>query len=235
MNYENARKQLKNLHYLDEERLHKAALKLSKMTDKDVNVQAMFTENEEKKLARNLVKKYLDDYIIESISDKNTLKQLIYFEVIQYRLQKVTNKAHNENKSVPLKYLDSLHKNSNQIISLKETLGITHDKDAKQDSYGSFQDIMKKFAIHRKNNIADRTRLCPYCGEMIHFIMNMDKYDAKKHPFFQGRFLTNKLFIKLYKEKRITKKEFAVGLEVSEDYIDFLLKRVDRQYDSSDN
>lgn len=230
MKYEDAVNGLKGLHDMSGEKLHRAAVRRVKMADKDINVQSMFTANEEKKLARELAKKYLDDYIIESISDKNTLKQLIYFEVIQYRLQKITNKAHNENKSVPLKYLDSLHKNSNQIISLKDTLGITHDKDAKQDSYGSLASIMKKFSIHRKKNVAERTRLCPHCGEMIHFVMRMDKYESRKHSFFQGRFLTNKLFIRLYKEGRITKKEFAEeGLETSQDYIDFLLDRVDKR------
>jgi len=232
MDYEAAIRQLKNLSNMkgeeNKEKLHQAALKQIKVMDKDLNVQSMFPTREEKSLSKKLLKKYIDDYTIESISDKNTLKQLIYFEVIQYRLQQVTNKAHDENKSVPLKYLDSLHKNSNQIIALKETLGITHDNNIKEDSYNSLNDIKKKFSIWRRQNVAERTRLCPHCGKMIHFIMRMDSYDAKKHPFFQGRFLTNKLFLKLYKEGRITRKEYSEGLEVSLDYISFLLKKIDK-------
>jgi len=227
MDIEDAKKKIKNLgHNYSPEELEEKAKKYLRATDKDLSVVTMFDTSEEKSLAKKFLNKYLDDYTIETIADKNTLKHLIYFEIIQQRLEKITNKVHGENKAVPLKYLDALHKNAEQITRLKETLGITHTKDSKKDSYQDLQILMKKFAIHRKENIAERTRVCPYCGELIHFIMKMDSYEGKKHPFFKGRFITNKHLLKLYKDEIITKEDVAKILEVSTDYIDWIIEKL---------
>ena len=262
MDLETAKKQLRNLQFLkdDEEKLLASAKRKVKLADKDLNTASMFSDRREQILAKNLLKKYLDDYVIETIADKNTLKQLIYFEVIQYRLQEITNSVHSENKAVPLKYLDSLHKNSNQIISLKQTLGITHEKDNKGNLYQNLGNLMKKFAIWRKENIGERTIVID--GKVLRLKLRVDKYEVAKHPFFKGRFLTNKKLLKLYKEALelskwisnhkdikiiienglifltsgedklklpiILKPTLAEVLEVSTDYIDFIVDKIEK-------
>jgi hypothetical protein len=42
----------------------------------ELDIAHLFSDSEEKKLGVELSKKYLTDYVIESISDKNTLKQV---------------------------------------------------------------------------------------------------------------------------------------------------------------
>lgn len=230
MDLESAKNQLRNLPHLrnNEEKLLVAAKRRVKTSSKDLDTSAMFPDRKEQNLARNLLKKYVDDYTIETIADKNTLKQLVYFEVIQYRLQEVTNAAHNEHKAVPLKYLDSLHKNSNQIINLKQTLGITHEKDNKGSMYDNIQNVMKKFAIHRRENIGERSHVCGKCGTVLRLLVRSDKYDCNIHPFFKGRFLTNKHLLELYKNNTITKDDVCKILEVSSDYLDWYIDKIEK-------
>lgn len=184
----------------NEEKILISSKKKLKPIEDDFGVTSIFSDRQEKRISKMLLTKYLDDYTIETIADKNTLKQLIYFEVIQHRLERITNEAHKENKAVPLKYLDSLHKNSNQIINLKQTLGITHEKDGKGDLYSDLDNVMKKFANWRKENIAERTLFVD--GKPVLLKMRTDKYDASKHPFFKGRFLTSPTLLKLYKDTK---------------------------------
>ena len=201
-NSESVRKQLKRIHISkrNEEKLLLASKKKLTPIEDDLSVGGIFSDRREKLLARMLLKKYLEDYTIETVSDKNTLKQLIYFEVIQHRLERITNQAHKENKAVPLKYLDSLHKNSNQIVNLKQTLGLTHEKQGKGDLYSDLSNVMKKFANWRKENIAERTLFVD--GKPMLLKMRVDSYDASKHPFFKGRFLTSPTLLKLYKDTK---------------------------------
>ncbi len=237
MDIESAKKQIGNLPNFqgNPEKLLKAAKKRVKLSDKDLDAGIMFSDDKEKRLAKILLKKYLDDYTIETIADKNTLKQLIYFEVIQYRLQKVTNDAHNEHKAVPLKYLDSLHKNSNQIIALKQTLGITHEKANKSNAYQHIEAIKKKFKNWADENVAERSCICGHCGETLILRLRMDKYDVNKHPFFKGRFITNKHLLKLYKNDVISKKDVSLILDVSTDYVDWYIEKIEIKEQGADS
>jgi hypothetical protein len=237
MEFEKAKDRLKGLPNLknNEEKLNLAAQKLTKLTDKDLNVAAQFVDKTEKKMARDLLKKYIDDYTIETISDKNTLKQLIYFEIIQIRVQNQVNDAKKNDNAVPLKYIDTLHKNSNQIIALKNTLGITHSTGGKEDTYSSLKTLMKKFAVWRKENVTDRAMVCGHCGKVNMLKLRANMYDPVKHPFFQGRFITNKVLLRLYKEGRMSKEEYAEALGVSTDYVDFFIEKIEKKLDAREN
>lgn len=231
MEVEKAINKLKNLGQNKDkspEEILELAKKEVKLSDKDLNISSMFSDKEEKKLGKALLKKYLDDYTIENISDKITLKQLIYLEIMLVRMQGIINIQFGKTKSVPLKMLRPLHETIDKILDLKNSLGIIDKQDDKSDDYKDLNTLMKKFAIWRKNNIADRTLLCPHCGEMALLKMRIDKYDAIKHPFFKGRFLTNPELIRLYKENKITKEDFSKVLKVPLDYIDFIVKNVER-------
>lgn len=227
MNFKQAKKKLSGLrHYKgNEEKLNKDAEKLVKLTDKDLDVASMFIDKEEKKQAKSLLRKYLDDFSIENISDKNSLKQLIYCEIIQIRLQTILNELSKPGQSLPLQMLEALQKNSDKINDFKAKLNLVSEKQGKTSGFDAYQDFLKRIKIWCKNN-PSRHRPCPHCGKQIKLIMRPDVWDASKHGFFPyDRVIGNKHLISLYKQNKLNKKDLALILEVSEDYIDWLVKK----------
>lgn len=194
----------------------------------DMDVDSLFTSTGEQKAARVLLSKYLQDYELETISDKNILKQLIYLEVFQARLQTSAEVFQKENKAVPLQILDSIHKNVDKIILLKEKLGLTKDiKSAQNDSFKILQTIEHKAKVWRENNQATRRRVCPHCSKIVLWKIRPEAWESQKHPFFKDRILGNVHIIKLYKEERLSKEDVAAIFECSTDYIEWLIKRWD--------
>jgi len=206
-----------------DERLMEMAEQRVVMGDSDLDITRRFVDREEQTLAKDLLKKYCKDYVIETISDKNTLKQLIYLEVIQNRLETSMNQLHTENKAVPLQIMDSLHKNIDEIIVLKETLGIT--KKNKEQDVNPIEILKKKFKKWRENNQGSRTLVCPHCSKMILLKIRTEVWEAQKHPFFKDKILANVGLVKLYKEGKLNKEDVALILECSPDYIDWLIPK----------
>lgn len=193
----------------------------------DVAVKTLFSDSGEKKLANELLKRYTREYSIESVSDKNTLMHLIYLEVVNKRQQVILNKFHDESKAAPLPLIDSIHKNMNMILQLKNSLGLLKDKkQAEQsDGYKALEGLKKKFKVWLGENQGSRTLICPHCSKMTLLKIRTDQWEAQKHPFFKDRILGNESLIKLYKEKILTKEQCAAILEVSPDYMDWLVDK----------
>lgn len=192
--------------------------------DVELDVNSLFIDPKEKKLAKELLKRYLRDYTVETISDKNTLKQIIYFEVNHLRLQEHVNRFNEESKVVPMQLQKGMIENSNQILTLKNQLGLGNKEES--DSFKAMELLKKKFKIWKDENNGSRNMLCPHCGKMTLLKIKMDCWDTVKHPFFKDRVLANKKLLQMYKEGRISKVEFSEVLECSTDYIDFILKKI---------
>ena len=195
--------------------------------DLDIDINTLFYDKEERKEAKQLLGKYLREYSIESIADKNTLSQLIFLELFNKRLQKQLNDLQEQKEIPSIKLIESLHRNLEKIVLLKNTLGITKEKDysQKSDTYKSLELLKKKFKIWRNENQGSRQMLCPHCQQMILMKIRTDIWEAQQHPFFKDRILGNETLIKLYKQDRISKKELADILECSTDYIDWLIEK----------
>ena len=193
----------------------------------DMDVVSLFTNITEQKAAKVLLSKYLQDYELETISDKNILKQLIYLEVFQARLQTSAEEYQKERKAVPLQILDSIHKNVDKIILLKEKLGLTKDaKSASQsDAFKALEIIEHKAKVWRENNQATRRRVCPYCSKIVLWKIRPEAWEAQKHPFFKDRILHNTHIVKLFKENKLSKEDVAAIFECSTDYIEWLINR----------
>jgi DNA-directed RNA polymerase subunit RPC12/RpoP len=193
----------------------------------NLDLDSLFPIAEEKKQARKLAKKYLSDYTIETVSDKNTLVQLIYLEITHIRLQNTINNTYEKNNIMPMQMLDSLHKNLREISELKEKLGISRKQleGQKKDAFEAIELLKKKFHKYREQNQLSRTAVCPHCGQMILFKMRTDKYDAVNHPYFKDRLLFNTHLIKLFLNDKITKKDVANVLNCSEDYVTWMLEQ----------
>lgn len=192
--------------------------------DKDMDIDYMFIDLPEKRNAYKLLGKYLEAYSIDSVSDKNTLKLLIYYEVIIKRIQILINTKHKAGKAESLKLIEELNRIVDKITQLKELLGLNADKTS-NSAYEALELLKKKAASWRKKNQGSRTLICPHCGQMTLLKIRMDKWDAVKHPFFKDRVLTNKHLLKLYLKGTITTKDIALILECSTDYTEWVLKK----------
>jgi len=201
------------------------SMKKPKIKDKDLAVADLFSDKAEQKAANSLLHKYLDQFSIENISDKNTLSQLIYLEVFNKRLQEILNRIEDEKDVPSLKLVDSLHKNLTQITALKGSLGLNNKSETKTDSWTALETLKKKFKVWRNDNQASRTMICPHCGKMTLLKIRTEGWEAQKHPYFKDRVLGNTELIKIYKQGRLGKGELADILECSTDYIDWLVEK----------
>ena len=192
----------------------------------DLDVQSQFEDVDERKQAVVLAKKYLNDYAFEYISDKNTLKQLIYLEMINIRLQKMLNGFYKDSQAVPVQMMDGLHKNVMQITALKETLGLVKDgKEEVQTGLSTIDVLKKKFKKWREENQGSRTLVCPECSKMIMLKIRTDAWEAEKHVWFKDRFLANDHLVKMYQIGKITKEDVALVLGTSPDYTEWLISK----------
>jgi DNA-directed RNA polymerase subunit RPC12/RpoP len=187
----------------------------------------MFEDKEEKRLAREMAKKYIDEYTFESVSDKNALKQLVFLEILSTRLQSMLNDSHRDNKAIPMQLMDALHKNIKQIVDLKTTLGLTKDKDdeSKTDAYKALDTTKKKFKVWCDENQASRTIVCPECSKLVLLRIRTDAWEAQKHPYFKDRLLYNQPLFDLFKDGKITADDVAKILGCSPDYIHWIIEK----------
>lgn len=205
------------------EKARKSVIEKEKLDD--IDIESLFHYKAEQKKGRVLLSKYINDYTIESVSDKNTLCQLIYLEILNQRLQKALNDAERDTHAIPTNYVELIHKNINEITKLKQQLGISKNKktDEKRDGYAYLQVIKKKYKKWLSENQASRTLWCPHCGKSTLLKIKMDVWETQKHPFFKDRILGNEHLILLFKDNKLTKEDLSKIFEVSPDYIDWLV------------
>jgi len=218
--------QYKNKSHTELLEIAKEKLALKDKAD-DLDINLLFKDKKERKAASELLDKYLKTYEIETVSDKNMLKQLIFLEIINIRLQNILNdqKEAATTEVVNLKVLDAVHKNIQEINNIKNNMGIAGQKE-KEDIYKTIQLLKRKFKLWRENNNGSRWFTCSHCGQMTLLKIRTDAWEAQKHPFFKDRVLANKHLMKMYKDKKISQKDVALVLDCSEDYIDWMIKRV---------
>ena len=179
----------------------------------------------EKNEAKKLFKDYRDNYNIDSVSDLTLLEELVYREIRQDRMKRaIEDFEAGKTKSRPKYVEEELDENLQQILNLKEKLGLFEERQ-KEDPYEYLKTLEKKFEQHRKNNAGDYSLPCPHCSKMIFLMFNVKNYKAKKHPFFpKGKFIDNPYLINLFKEGKLTKKDIANIFGTSKDYINWLIK-----------
>ena len=221
-------KNLRQYKNFSEEDLKRVAY--NRAVEYQIDVDTLFVNAEDKKSAKVLVRKYLDDYTPETVSDINTLRSILFLEVLNGRLQDELNSAKEENHDMNLKTVETIHKNLNQILVLKGSLGLTKDKKS-----GNIKSLDQKISLMRKqfkvwmdNNQASREAVCPYCGQQFLLRIRMEHWEEQKHPFFKDRILYNKPLVDLYLQKIITREKLAEILECSPDYIDWVIEKVHR-------
>jgi len=160
----------------------------------------------EQKLAEARYRSYLETHEIESVSDLDTLRSLVYTEIFEYRIQSELNKLAKENKIPPEKVTKQLLDLQNQKSSLKVKLGI--DKlQSKVSDLTYLQQLEKKFEDYYIAHMDEFTTICGCCGELLLLRRRVKEFDCAKHPWFAGRWFFNYPLLKMVKDESITKEQ----------------------------
>lgn len=225
-------KQIKKLKGINpdktEAELRDMAIERIKFEDnvKALDIDTTFTYKAEKDYAKKLAEQYLTDFVLETISDRQLLKQILFLEVTNYNLQKEIQKHSVDFQTVQPDKLETYNENSNQLIKLKTALGITRQKqqETQDEAYVYLDKLKKKYRKWLEDNQISRTFTCPHCVKDTLLLLRMDIWDKLKHPFIKDKILTNFWLMKLFVEKKIDQNDVAKILGTSADYTDWLIK-----------
>lgn len=192
-----------------------------------IDISSLFKDKAETKDAKKLLEKYLQDFVPSTVSDKNNLKSLIYLEILQVRLQDKMNQHADRDAAIPLQMMTAIHSNLNEINIVKGKLGlIGKEKEvAKTDAYKSLELKIQRHRQWMDENQASRTFTCAHCGKMALLKIRVDIWETQKHPFFRDKILFNRHLIKLFLTGTLSKQDVASVLEVSADYIEWLVEK----------
>jgi hypothetical protein len=192
----------------------------SKELLKEIDLESIFTKQEELSKAKILARKYLFDFSIENVSDRNNLVQLIYLEILNSRIQTELEKCLDGDN------VELMHKNLKEIANLKDKLGISKKKrdEQQQSSFDYLQLLKRKYRKWLEENQASRTIHCPHCANYILLAIKTDIWESLKHPFFKDKLLGNTHLIQLYKENKLSKEDVAKILGTSPDYTEWLVQ-----------
>ena len=182
-------------------------------------------------------KSYIDSYDIESNNDIDTLRSLVFNEVLETKIQREIGEQFQEGKNPGDRLTSQLLDLQNQKADLKIKLGI--DKTEIRDTDLTYlQKLEKRMQNYINENRHEFTIACGCCGEMLLLNRRVKDFDSIKHPWFAGRWFFNLPLFKLVKDGIITKEQAwavmcgsakgsdtkpAFNKEYCTDYIDYCL------------
>ena len=183
-----------------------------------------FIDDNERKFAKTLFDKYLNNYDYENMLDLSTLGVLVYNEILVQRLQKTINKQKDSKGNFYLndKLLKSLHETQKQVLDLKKELGI--DKEKTQNELSAFQQQNKKLDLHIAFNKHEYQTSCANCGTILTLRHKVKDFDCLVHPCFSGRFYYNARGMALVEKGIWTKEQYAWVFQTSTDYVQWCLE-----------
>jgi len=179
--------------------------------------------NAGKKTFEELLKIYPHIY---KLSDLQLLEHLVFLEALDSRYkEKVGQLSRNatikDSGVIPVNIQKQISLNTDEILKLKEKLGLFEEKD-KLDAYQKIDDIKKKFKKWEAEHLLERKVTCPFCCEPFVLHFRTEKYKAVKNTFYKNKILANPALWEAYKLKEITKERYAKIIGTSEDFIDWL-------------
>ncbi|MFH0805954.1 MAG: hypothetical protein V1901_03715 [Patescibacteria group bacterium] len=215
-----------------QEELEKVARKT--IAEKEVEKELISLVGEEElPLAKEIFNKYINEYQLETSSDKSTLLDLVYYEILNLRIKKyLTENYKTEDGSVVIhtKTIESLNAQTDQINKLKSLLGMT--KKQVEVEHSDVVKIMENLKsryhtwINSPENRANYTLKTPCCGKMLLIRRRLDKEkdEVLIHPWFvRGGVLFNKHLWKMHHEGKISDDDIMKVLNLqSMDYIEWV-------------
>lgn len=180
----------------------------------------------EKEKAIQLYDKYVTENSFENLAEKSSLTNLVYLEILNDRIKLFIEKEEKEkNGAIPIHMVGQLISNNEQIMKLKDQLGMLKSKD--NDSFMVAWEELKKKALTYYNEHRGCTVVkCPNCKQLFNLLMDISNLTAEKSSFFKGTILYNTKLLKLYEEKRLTIDEVAEILGVHSKYVDFIYQNI---------
>ena len=184
------------------------------VTVREFKGNPLFTDKDEQKIAEERFRKYLTDNELESMSDLDSLRSLVYNEIFEQRIQGELNKLAKDGKYPPDKLIKSLVEVQEQKSRLKIRLGIDR-KDDEKDDLSALQLLQKRVEKHINDNKGDYTLglgfQCDKCGhknwETFLLYKRVKDFNILKHSWFAGRFLFNYEVVRDVKDKKLSKED----------------------------
>jgi len=181
---------------------------------------------------------YTNIYHITQFSDLQLLESLIFYEIAEERMKisidEKKTALEKKNKELPEKdqkeysiptYIhDALNSNLEQILTLKEKLGLLTNKDG-EDSFKYIQLLKDKFAKWMEENNGSRTIVCPFCSKIVLLKIRTDIWETQQHPMFKDKTLYNQHLIDMYLANKITAEDVAKVLGTSPKYTEWLIEK----------
>ncbi len=178
--------------------------------DKDIDKKLIKSAENDQRLAEQKFRNYLENNEIESASDIDTLKSLVYNEVFEIRIQKQLNTL----KLPPDKLTKQLVDIQNQKSALKIKLGIDKKEEESDDlsAYQLLQKRVDKYINDHKEEFSFGLGFeCKKCNhknwETFLLYKRVKDFKTLKHPWYAGRFLFNYEIIKDVKDEKISKED----------------------------
>lgn len=182
----------------------------------------------EKRIGIKKFKAYINAYPhLNKLSALQLLEELVFVELMQERLK---NKVATLSKSsadsnlqvIPSTIQEAINDNLEQILKLKEKLGLFDSKE-QLDAYQDIKNLEAKFTEYRKRNPLSFKVTCCHCSKIMFLKRRTENYEPFISPFFEDdKILINHPLMELYHKGKITKEETSNVLGVSPDYLDWI-------------
>jgi hypothetical protein len=202
-------------------------IELEQLIQKKIDEEGLLTafvglSADEKQKAINLYDQYISEHSFESLAEKSTLINLVYLEILNDRVKIFIEQEGNEKKgAIPLRMTEQLVANTNQIMELKEKLGMMKDADS-ENALELMNELKEKALTYYNEHAGCTTIRCPNCQQLFNLLMDVVNLTPEKCSFFRGTLLYNLPLLNLYHLKKITKLEVAEVLGVHQNYVDFI-------------
>lgn len=227
MNKDNLLKKYRNMKqykdFSDEE--------LEQIIQKKLNEEELLTafiglNTNEKQKAIKLFDQYISEHSFESLAEKSTLINLVYLETLNDRIKIFIEKEGNEKQgAIPVKMMEQLVENTNQIMSLKEKLSMMKDKNS-ETGEELFNELKEKCLKYYEEHAAEFQTKCPYCNEIFSNILPPDKLNSTPSSWFKNTTLYNYGVFDAYHKKEITIDRAAQILGVHKNYIEKMYNEI---------
>jgi len=205
--------------------------KASLEREKSFKTEWVGFKSEETRKANELLRTYIEKYSITKFSDREDLKTLVENEILKQRIQKELH----DQKGIPPKYaIDSLNTLQNQILNLKEKLGVFAGKD-KSDFYIFWERYKNKMQLYAETHEAECTFKCPSCGKYALLLFKVDDYNTFNFNLLRGTFIYNKELMEEIEKGTLTETRVAKILGCSVDYITGCYNEIYLKDKSQDN
>lgn len=206
-----------------EEELFELAKKSLEQEEKQGLAVGLYIGKEKKK-AKELFSKYINEYHLESVSDITLLNTRIFFEILTDRIQARLTELQKKNLPPDGSDLKNLIEINKQILDLDRSLGFLEDK---QKDYSEIWELLKeKLRLYANENKGAFYFQCPHCGEMTLLLKKIDDYNAFDWNMFRGTFVYNEALFNMIEQKRMTIEEVASIFGCSSDYIQGIYNNV---------